>query len=499
MPLLSSEPGRVFPRRRLLKLSLAGFLGGTVVGGSGCPLGSQPARRPFAGQSISVAVVNDPDLVAELGQYKNEWESATGATVSIQSTTSGALSSGDPMTADVLMYPPAELGGLVARGAIVPVPETVLDDPALAWDDVFSTLRTRIANWGGIPYAIPGGCPIAVLVYREDLFTRLNKTLPATWEEFHQLADSLSDRSGWAFFDGPNDSPWQGSIEPLAAGWAARTLLARAAAYVDHPQSYSGLFQYETLDPLIESPPFRQALDELVAANLQTPPASLEAGPADTYRAVVEGRAAMALTWTVRTPVGGPSLRPAAGAVVGFADVPGSTRMFDPSRRRWEPRMAEGGVSVPLLGADGVLGSVAAASAHSQAAFQWLVSVFGEEGSRRLPPASPHAALYRKSHLADPKSWVGSDGLGPEAASKYAALLEKAHLSPRMLRSPAIPGAEQYLAALDAAVRDVVLGQETATDALARTAARWRGLTNELGLENQKRAYQASLGLTQDA
>jgi multiple sugar transport system substrate-binding protein len=58
-----------------------------------------------------------------------------------------------------------------------------------------------------------------------------------------------------------------------------------------------------------------------------------------------------------------------------------------------------------------------------------------------------------------------------------------------------LPGRDEYLAALDAAVAQAVAGDAKPADALATAAAKWREITARIGLENQRRALRRDLGL----
>ena len=58
-----------------------------------------------------------------------------------------------------------------------------------------------------------------------------------------------------------------------------------------------------------------------------------------------------------------------------------------------------------------------------------------------------------------------------------------------------IPGCTRYLEALDTAVHRAVAGELDAAAALQEAAARWREITNELGHEQQREAFQHSIGL----
>ncbi len=79
------------------------------------------------------------------------------------------------------------------------------------------------------------------------------------------------------------------AVEPLGADWASKVLLARAAAYAKHRDYYSTLFDKDTMQPQIASPPFVRGLEELVAASKPNAAVSLAATPADARQAILAG------------------------------------------------------------------------------------------------------------------------------------------------------------------------------------------------------------------
>ena len=66
---------------------------------------------------------------------------------------------------------------------------------------------------------------------------------------------------------GDDVKAWQPTAEPLATGWAARLLLARAAASALHRDQLSPLWNLDNFAPLITGPPWVRALEELAADN----------------------------------------------------------------------------------------------------------------------------------------------------------------------------------------------------------------------------------------
>src|SRR6185295_16164557 len=113
------------------------------------------------------------------------------------------------------------------------VPEEVLSGEELDWRDIFEMIQLSETCWSRTTYAVPFGSPVLTVCYRADLFERFKRRPPETWAEYQELAEFFSRRENLGDA-APAAAPWSGAVEPLAPGWASRTLLARAAAYARH-------------------------------------------------------------------------------------------------------------------------------------------------------------------------------------------------------------------------------------------------------------------------
>ncbi len=111
-----------------------------------------------------------------------------------------------------------------------------------------------------------------------------------------------------------------------------------------------------------------------------------------------------------------------------------------------------------------------------------------------ISAASPATTLYRKSQMRNAATWVDRD-TSPEAVRQYADSVRDALSRQDHLSVPRIPGYDRYLAALDDAVAAAVSGQSSSADALAKAAEAWTQITDQFGLDAQRKAYRSSLGL----
>jgi multiple sugar transport system substrate-binding protein len=462
------------------------------------------AVAPLAGVRLRLVVVDDPELAAAAKRLQGEWSAQTGSELQVESVAEEQFDGTNLPTADAFICPSHQVGPLAERRLITPIPLSLLQGNVGDWSDVFELLRLSEATWVGEAVAVPFGSPVLVCYYRADLLEKLGRKPPETWAEYQQLAELLADRQNLGDAPPFGDAPWYGTVEPLAPAWAALVLLARSAPYAKHRDNYSTLFDIRTMEPLVAGPPFVRALEELVAAAKVGSPEQLRCDPTDARAAFWRGQCGMALTWPTAAggglaarPFGGtsevPHRREARSIKIGFAELPGSTKVFNVRKHSWEGRAEDEDPHVPLVAAAGRIGAVSRNSAQPDAAFQLLFWLSGRQFGARVSASSPATTLFRRSHLQSPQTWV-EQPIPPPAAARYAALAEKTLSRNQWVFALRIPGRLAYLSALDEAVHRAVRGEKPPGVALQEAATRWQEITQRLGREQQQAAYCHSLG-----
>jgi multiple sugar transport system substrate-binding protein len=424
------------------------------------------------GQPLRLAVIDDVQLSAAIRELAAEWQARAGDPLEVIDLAPDKL---DQLDVDAVLYPTYLLGPLVDRGLLASMPPAWRNSPGLAWDDLFEIPRQREASYGeGTLYGIPLGSPTLVVFYRADLLTPAKLEPPADWTAYQTIAERFAKQPA-------------GSIEPLGKGWAGVTLLARATSYAKHPDNFSDVFDVESMRPLIDGPPFVQALEELAVAYRTGPPEQLDWTPADVRREFLAGRAALALTW----PAPG-KLPKADGVELGVAEIPAGEKVYDIAKGNWHDR--NNAAPTLLLSVSGRLGSVTAKTTRGVAARELIAALSRDTWGSQLGRSSPELTLGRRSQGADAESWIML-GSGASAARQYAQVLADRGREHPWMFCLRIPGRSEYLAALDTAVRDVCAGKAEPAAALSTAADTWREVTEKLGKEAQQKAYRRSLGL----
>jgi multiple sugar transport system substrate-binding protein len=467
------------------------MLGVLLLAGCSKPVAESETKttaRPLEGRHLRLAVVDDPLLAEAVLRVRGEWNAQTGAELQVDQIAAKDLFEAkiEKLPADALLCASHRLGELAERKLIAPVPQSILR--GAEWGDVFELLKLREAAYGGQILAVPFGSPVFCCCYRADLLKTLNRRPPRTWAEYQELAALLA-KSGERASAKKN---WCGAIEPLGKGWAGLVLLARAASYAKHRDSYSDLFNMETMEPLIAGPPFVRALEELVAAAKHGPTDPLSFDPSAVRAAFWQGECGLALTWPTAADKDKTSTdKPRQ---VGFCELPGSRAVFNLGTKSWDDRSDEDDVRVPLLSIAGRLGVVDAKSSNVDAAFQLLLWLSDARMSPQISAASSTTTLFRQSNLKSPGQWAEKQ-VPALAAVQYGDATEAALRHEQWLGALRIPSRAEYLDALDEAVAAAIQGKKTPQKALAQVDRKWREITNRLGLERQRAAYRHSIGV----
>lgn len=435
---------------------------------------------------LSVVVVDDAALAEAI---RKQWSAISEQPLDLRELAASSIAAGEfGEPADVWIYPEAWLGTLVEQRIVGPIPPDAWNGRALDRRAMLPLARKVECVWGETAYAVPLGAPVVSLLYRADIFERLNLSPPRTWAEYQTLSEKLSDRAAIGDLAPPESEAWAGSLEPLQANWAGAALLIRAACYARHQNQYSTLFDFATMKPLIDGPPYVRALEELVAAAGANPGVALEMDMDAVRREVIAGRAAMGIAWPSRAE------SPARMIGLGVAPVPGDKNVFNAGRDDWETRADDDPLGVPVLGLSGRLGSVSRGTSRVGSAANFLTLLANADWSVGVLAVSAETGPSRTSQVKTLPRWLGEVWEG-DPVRQYGQVIEAAHASPTWLMTLRIPGRNEYMAALDDAVRAAVRSEATPREALQTASSNWQAITERLGQETQRAAYRRSLGL----
>jgi multiple sugar transport system substrate-binding protein len=455
---------------------------------SGCPE-NKPAEKTVSTKNkppLVLLVVDDPKLGDAVAR---EWRARTEEEIVVRAASAADVEKAGRLPADAIIFPTGMTGALAERGLIGPLDSASLENADFNYRDIFDQIRLREMKWGDKTFAAPLGSPQLLLAYRADILEKAQLTPPKSWAEYQRAIDRLSDRSAISNSAPADDQPWRASIEPLSDGWAGQVLLARSAAYAMHRDQVSPLFRFESMTPLIDQPPYRRALEELVNAAKKVGSDGKRMTPQAALTELRAGRCAMALCWPSAELAD--SANQAADAMIRFAMLPGGSEAYRFATKSWEKRGEDDSIHVPLLAISGRMAAISATSAEPQRAVSLVLWLAGSDVSQQIAQHSSATTLFRQSQLANSSRWTG--GLSAEASRQYAETLAQTLSLPRSFPGLTLPGRDKYLAALDKAVRQSIDGRSVG-ESLTEAAMKWSEITAELDVEKQRRANARSLG-----
>jgi len=466
---------------------------------------AQPAARPFEGQSISVIV---PTLDARLirGPLLDEvagFEARTGAKVRV--LTPGwsdtiekidqSLKSPDA-NFDIYVAISMWSGTLLGGNHIEPVPEAVKQK--IDWDDVLPIYRNTVLSWNNVAYGLPYDGDCINLYYRQDLLAnpeyqaRFKKkynyplAVPTTWKAYRDVAEFFT---GWDWSgDGKPDYGVAGNR--VKGDISMLQFFAQAAAFAKHPDDPAYYFDAQTLKPRINNPGFLRALNLWIETLKFGPPGMANFAGHDVRNSFVTGQTALAIDWA---DMGVHAVNAAASVVkdkIGYAQLPGSSEVFDSRSDRWDPRPNQ----VSSISGNWTF-FVSKASKHKPLAFEFAAHMTSKALTKKMTAMSGTAVNpSRKSHFDNPEAWNQS-GFSTESAKAYLDTITASLSNPNVVYDITIPGASEYYQVFDAYVARAVSGELKPAKALDLAAAEWEKITERLGRKAQIAFYQASLNV----
>lgn len=373
---------------------------------------------------------------------------------------------------DVLSVVPAWFGDFVGQGMLEPLGPFIDQYMNKADLDDFHPTYKDLMNFGGQIYGIFDDGDTIILYYRTDLFEdQANRDAfkaqyghdlapPADWTQFDHIAAFFTEQGG--------GNSWGAASQRAPGqvyGWFSEEFRNRGGRFFDE----------ETMDATLDSEAGVTTLTRMLESNRNMPAGIETWGFIEVLSAWMSGQLAMiGGTWP---PIG----RWSEGTTA--------------EQLNWVPETqvaGKVGYSIMPMGHSlhnaGFALGVSAASKNKEAAYlfiQWLTSPTVSLERVMLPYALRDP--YRLSHYASEEyraRWAN--------AGKYLDTLKAA--ADTCLLDIIMPGANEYHVAIDQMVTAAQSGTPVA-DALASGNAAFNEITDRIGRDKQKAAYQDFLKL----
>lgn len=322
-------------------------------------------------------------------------------------------------------------------------------------------------RYKGKYYALGMDNDAFVLFYRKDMFEDSKEqanfkakfgrplALPETWEDFDQLAE---------FFDRPGQGIRGAHLYSTRyfayTSWAPR-FVSRGGIY----------FNPKNMDPMINTSEGVKALQEHIDVTQKHMfPEAYTGDWSVSYDRFPAGQIYMAVAWpSLGQFAEDPEVSKISGKV-GFAKLPGSLHRGKPIRAT--PHVVGWSLTVSRYGKSPEAAYLIA---------QWLNSP-----SVSLDVITSKGTLdpFRLNHFENRKLM---QTYGPELGPILRGNTEQS------FPDISLRGAAEYLDILNLNVQAAVAGQISAKEALDKTAAKWREITDRLGKEEQLKAWQSEI------
>ncbi|MCB1851893.1 MAG: extracellular solute-binding protein [Gammaproteobacteria bacterium] len=459
---------------------------------------SSIGTRDYQGVTLRVLTLDTPVLGEPTLLHAAEFERLTGARLEVtrvpfaqlyQETLLGlrqqkydVLFFGSMWIADVVQY-------------LAALPDKMLQSPE--YRDVLPHYQ-RVASWGGVSYMVPIDGDRHYLQYRRDLLrdpgfrsafqaqTGRVLDVPKTWPELQEIA---------RFFHGrqlPDGSRISGIAEvTVSDALLGNYFIKRAAPYAKHPQVKGGFyFDLETMQPLINSPGFVEALHDFVAAQDLYPAGGQQMSFFDAIKAFGRGNVMFSDSWDDPFIEAMEPENPLRDHVAAGLS-PGSRRVWNRRTGKWDEFPD---VNYAPYIAYGWTSGVSRDSPHKEAAFDFL-GFYANRFNHRADLQVGRFGMnpFRFSDL-DQTFWVESAGWSPQVAASYVATLQaQAHSRNRVL-DLRIHRGQEYVYILSVGIYRALTGRDTPQRALDVVAERWRQLTERVGVDRQREAYRQVVG-----
>jgi multiple sugar transport system substrate-binding protein len=325
---------------------------------------------------------------------------------------------------------------------------------------------------------------------------------PLTWDDYLAIAERYHGKD----LNGDGETDYGSCIAKARSQQSYWWIFSIAGGFIQTQGTSEGaFFDVETMKPLVNNEAFAAALDIYDKTTDFGPPTELNLNVGDTRGLFTGGRCALSLDWG---DIGTLALDPATSKVqdkVGAVILPGSKRVLDRATGALVdcdatrcPHAVDGINHAPYAAFGGWSGAInAAADAKvKDAAYAFLSYVSAPEQSNKdVTIGETGFNPYRKSQFESTDLWIQA-GMSEQAAQNYLGAIQDSLNSPNMILDMRVPNTQQYQGVvLDTALAQFLAGEITRDQAMQQIETGWEETTDGVGRDQQRTAYQASLGV----
>jgi ABC-type glycerol-3-phosphate transport system substrate-binding protein len=458
------------------------FLAGCPGAGSNAP---PPTNAlPYQGVHLKFVVPASLQLAPLWAPAINDWQDENGASVELleadlHEPADKWIAELSHAPTSLVLLPTPQLGELAGAGLVATIPDGA-DAPVRQWPQPPPSLRSAVATLGNAEAFVVATSPTPVVAIRGDLLKAAGRTAPMNWEEYDRL---IAELQRWA--------SGHIAVEPRDEASVATVFLARALSAARHPAQLSVELDVSSGEPLIASPPYVRALEEMQALTPHLTDNVQNMSPADCLQALADGTAAVGIVWAPAGDVELPA-KSAAEANLTFHPLPGRRRVYDREAEEWtEPNGGQPNRPA-LCGFAGYSVAVTNVGTAAEQAAAWdlwgLLARYQAEET--IVPLRGSATMERASRGDELIS-----GLSPTELQSCRDALA-ANLRNRLLACE-LPmlGRTQLRASLTSAIRQALEQSLDPTTALQQAEQEWTRNIEQIGRTRVLNSYRLRLGL----
>ncbi|MCB0209203.1 MAG: extracellular solute-binding protein [Anaerolineae bacterium] len=465
-----------------------------------------PLGRLYQGIEATVMTAVDSPLVELLERRAAEFQAQTGANITIDTATDLHQTlltelEAEQSHVDGLVYPAQWLADFAAPGYLVDLTERVQTDETLAWNDIAPFYGDISSRYGGQVYGIPLDADVYLVYYRPDVLEEIGMGPPKTWDSYLEVAGAANELD-----INQDGTPDFGSC--MAKGEQMSTFFyAMAGPYLQFEGTEQGAFlTLDDLEPRVDNPGFRRALELYKETLLYSPPEELSNGLAETRRLVLDGRCTLTIDTGVLAKLASDPEQSTVQDTLEAIVLPGASEFVDPATGQLTacdedlencPFAVEEINYAPFAADGGWIGSLNpdADEEVQQAVYDFFVYVSAPAQSSVDVAVKPSLNPYRISQYLNRQTLVDA-GMSSHASANYLSAIEETLANPNMILNVRIPQHQRYHQESLSAVLNQYLSDDLTTDeAVAALLEQWQAITDEVGREEQRAAYRLSLGL----
>jgi len=482
-----------------------------------------PGEQPFAGDELTVLTLDSGPkggISGPLYAFRPMFEELSGAEVNIALTPISELYTKAFLDLrngtgeyDAIIVGAFFYGDLIDGNYILPIDDwrESGDFPQWSYAPMPASLEA-IHKWDGVGYGVLNDADGQVLYYRRDLLN--DPQHQAAFEEEFGYAYSVPPvslqelKDVAQYFDGKplgeDGDPISGAVLHLKVReqglYHFITLATSFAMTPGDLSECSGVYWFDptTMEPLIDSPGHVRALEYLKELAEFGPDAQISWSLGEAWDYFLRGNAVFNFSYGDVAPLAQDESRSNIRGKIGSSILPASNTYWNMCDEEWvtvdEPRKVGNVTGGSWHGVVSTLGDTpeAAYAFLSLMAMKPISKWLATYGWNGVDPGYDYQFLepVGEAKLED----YTSAGWDPEDVQLYLNAYNENFNAPVMLPYLRITGTQEYYDILDSNLSAAMSGEKTPEDALSDTAEQWEGVTDRLGRDKQREAYQAAIG-----